>query len=84
MTNDASCVIYRPPVPVAAQCSAPNAGLAITSARAKPCRHDNSAPNLDAPLNPSRGTSAPLPFFLANPAQRADMVEFLRAVDTSN
>jgi len=33
-------------------------------------------------LNPTRGTSAPHPFYLADPAQRTDIAEFLRQLDT--
>jgi len=45
--------------------------------------HDNSVPTLDALLQPSRGASAPHPFYLNDIAQRADMVEYLRSLNTS-
>ncbi len=45
--------------------------------------HDNSVPTLDALLGPSRGTTAPHPFYLNDLAQRADMIEFLRSLDTT-
>ena len=56
--------------------------LLLDLARKPNFLHDASVPSLDALLNPSRGATAPHPFFLADPTQRADMVEFLRGVDT--
>ena len=56
--------------------------LLLDLARKPNFLHDSSVPNLDALLNPSRGATAPHPFFLSNPSQRADMVEFLRGLDT--
>ncbi|MDQ3255125.1 MAG: hypothetical protein M3R15_14675 [Acidobacteriota bacterium] len=44
--------------------------------------HDNSVPTLDNLLNPARGATAPHPFYLSDAAQRTDMVEFLRSLDT--
>ena len=58
--------------------------LLLDLARKPNFLHDNSVPTLDALLNPSRGATAPHPFFLADPAQRADMVEFLRGLDTDS
>jgi len=46
--------------------------------------HDNSVPNLDNLLDPGRGPTAPHPFYLTDPAQRAAMVAFLQGLDTSN
>jgi len=56
--------------------------LLLDLARKPNFLHDDSVPSLDALLNPSRGATAPHPFYLADPAQRADMVEFLRELDT--
>ena len=56
--------------------------LLLDLARKPNFLHDASVPSLDALLNPSRGATAPHPFFLADPTQRADMVEFLRGLDT--
>lgn len=57
--------------------------LLLDLARKPVFLHDNSVPSLDALLSPSRGATAPHPFYLADPAQRADMVEFLRELDTT-
>ena len=56
--------------------------LLLDLARKPNFLHDSSVPSLDVLLNPSRGATAPHPFFLSNPSQRADMVEFLRGLDT--
>lgn len=45
---------------------------------------DASVPSLDNLLDPSRGTMAPHPFFINDPAQRRDVVAFLKSLDTSN
>jgi len=46
--------------------------------------HDNTVPTLDNLLDPGRGPTAPHPFYLTDPAQRAAMVAFLQGLDTSN
>jgi cytochrome c2 len=46
--------------------------------------HDNSVPTLDTLFNPSRGRSAPHPYYLANGRQRADVAEYLRSLDTTS
>lgn len=43
--------------------------------------HDSSVPGLDALLNPARGKTAPHPFYLRQPSQRADMVAFLKGLE---
>ena len=58
--------------------------LLLDLARKPNFLHDNSVPNLDSLLNPSRGATAPHPFYFSDPAQRADMVEFLRGLDTGS
>ena len=45
--------------------------------------HDNSVPDLDTLLNPSRGTQAPHPFYLSDSGKRSDMIQFLKSLDTS-
>ncbi len=57
--------------------------LLLDLARTNIFLHDASVPSLDKLLDPSRGGNSPHPFYLANPAQRADMVEFLRGLDTN-
>lgn len=44
--------------------------------------HDASVTSLDELLNPTRGESAPHPFYLADVKERSDMVTFLRSLDT--
>lgn len=56
--------------------------LLLDLARKPNFLHDSSVPNLDTLLNPSRGASAPHPFYLPDTAQRADMVEYLRSAGT--
>ena len=57
--------------------------LLLDLARKPVFLHDDSVPTLDALLDPARGASAPHPFYVADKLQRGDMVEFLRALDTS-
>lgn len=58
--------------------------LLLDLARKPNFLHDNSVPTLDNLLNPSRGALAPHPFYLSDATQRADMVEFLRGLDTNS
>ncbi len=58
--------------------------LLLDLARKPVFLHDNSVPTLDNLLNPSRGPMAPHPFYLSDAAQRADMAEFLRSLDTNS
>lgn len=44
--------------------------------------HDASVPGLDALLNPARGKTAPHPFYIKEAAQRDDLVQLLRGLDT--
>ena len=44
--------------------------------------HDGSVKGLDALLDSNRGTDAPHPFYVAKSDQRANMVAFLRGLDT--
>jgi len=58
--------------------------LLLDLARTNIFLHDASVSSLDELLNPSRGDSAPHPFYIADASQRADMVEFLRGLDTGS
>lgn len=44
--------------------------------------HDVSVNGFDALLSPGRGANAPHPFYVANAAQRADLIQFLRGLQT--
>lgn len=56
--------------------------LLLDLARKPVFLHDNSVSTLDALLSPSRGATAPHPFFLSDGDERADMVAFLESLDT--
>ncbi len=58
--------------------------LLLDLARKPVFLHDNSVPTLDNLLSPSRGAMAPHPFYLSDSAERADMVQFLRSLDTNS
>jgi cytochrome c2 len=58
--------------------------LLLDLARKPNFLHDNSVPDLDTLLNPSRGILAPHPFYVTDPSQRSDMVEFLKELDTNS
>ncbi|MFN2391153.1 MAG: hypothetical protein ABR566_04210 [Pyrinomonadaceae bacterium] len=58
--------------------------LLLDLARTNIFLHDASVSSLDELLNPSRCDNAPHPFYIADASQRADMVEFLRGLDTGN
>jgi hypothetical protein len=58
--------------------------LLLDLARTNIFLHDASVPSLDNLLDPARGDNAPHPFYIANASQRADMVEFLRGLDTES
>ncbi len=57
--------------------------LLLDLARKPVFLHDNSVGSLDALLSDRRGASAPHPFYLS-PSQRADVIEFLRGLDTDS
>ncbi|MEO7853881.1 MAG: hypothetical protein ABIR94_16750, partial [Rubrivivax sp.] len=57
--------------------------LLLDLARKPNFLHDNSVPDLDTLINPSRGATAPHPFYFTDAAQRADMAEFLRGLTTT-
>jgi len=56
--------------------------LLLDLARKPVFLHDNSVPSLDALLSPSRGATAPHPFYVTNSADRSAMVAYLRGLDT--
>ncbi|MDQ3252822.1 MAG: hypothetical protein M3R15_02770, partial [Acidobacteriota bacterium] len=58
--------------------------LLLDLARTNIFLHDASVPSLDNLLDPARGDNVPHPFYVADAAQRANMVEFLKGLDTSD
>ena len=58
--------------------------LLLDLARKPVFLHDNSVPNLGNLLDPQRGAMAPHPFYLPDSKDRADMVEYLRSLDTNS
>lgn len=54
--------------------------LLLDLARKPVFLHDNSVPTLESLFDPSRGASSPHPFFAKSPAERADLVAFLRSL----
>ena len=56
--------------------------LLLDLARKPVFLHDNSVPSLDNLFDPSRGATAPHPFYFSDAKARADMVAFLRSLDT--
>nr|CAA9283721.1 hypothetical protein AVDCRST_MAG63-3754 [uncultured Armatimonadetes bacterium] len=58
--------------------------LLLDLARKPVFLHDASVPGLDALLNPGRGALAPHPFYIRDAGKRADVVTFLRGLDTGD
>jgi cytochrome c2 len=56
--------------------------LLLDLARTTIFLHDGSVASLDDLLDPKRGSRSPHPFYLADAAQRADVVTFLRGLGT--
>ena len=56
--------------------------LLLDLARKPVFLHDNSIDSLDSLLSPNRGRAAPHPFYLASVQRRADVIAFLKALDT--
>ncbi|HEY9283178.1 MAG TPA: hypothetical protein VIP46_06965 [Pyrinomonadaceae bacterium] len=56
--------------------------LLLDLARKPVFLHDNSVPSLDNLFDPARGADAPHPFYFSDAKARADMVAFLRSLDT--
>ena len=57
--------------------------LLLDLARKPNYLHDNSVLSLDSLLNANRGPTAPHPFYLSD-SERADMVVYLRSLDTTS
>jgi len=55
--------------------------LLLDLARKPKFLHDDSATSLADLLNPTRGEREPHPFFVADPAQRQDLIVFLESLD---
>ena len=58
--------------------------LLLDLARTNIFLHDASVSSLNDLLDPKRGAAAPHPFYFADAAGRADMVAFLRGLDTNS
>jgi len=58
--------------------------LLLDLARKPVFLHDNSVASLDELFDSRRGASAPHPFYLADRKKRAEVVEFLRSLDTGD
>ncbi len=58
--------------------------LLLDLARKPNFLHDNSVPDLDTLLNPSRGGDAPHPFYLSDAGERSAMVSYLLSLDTDS
>ena len=55
--------------------------LLMDLARKPSFLHDDSVASLDSLLDPARSATAPHPFYVADTADRADLVQFLRSLD---
>ena len=58
--------------------------LLLDLARKPVFLHDDSVSSLDNLLDSARGPTAPHPFYLSDTSQRAELVNFLRSLDTSS
>ena len=58
--------------------------LLLDLARKPVFLHDNSVRSLDSLLTQTRGPKAPHPFYVKNKAQRADVVVYLKSLDTTS
>ena len=56
--------------------------LLLDLARKPVFLHDNSVPSLDNLFDESRGATAPHPFYVQDGARRADLIAYLRGLDT--
>lgn len=56
--------------------------LLLDLARKPVFLHDDTVKNLDSLFDPRRGPTAPHPFYMTDVRERADLVAFLRALDT--
>jgi len=58
--------------------------LLLDLARKPVFLHDNSVPSLEALLDGARGATAPHPFYLSDATQRADVVSYLKSLDSTS
>lgn len=58
--------------------------LLLDLARKPVFLHDDSVASLNDLLDPNRGSTAPHPFYLPDSKDRADLVEFLKGLDTNS
>lgn len=58
--------------------------LLLDLARTTLFLHDASVKSLDELLDPKRGKNSPHPFYIDNKDKRAEMIEFLRGLDTDS
>lgn len=56
--------------------------LLLDLARKPVFLHDDTVKSLDSLFDPGRGSTAPHPFYLSDRNQRADIIAFLRSLDT--
>lgn len=56
--------------------------LLLDLARKPVFLHDDTVKSLDSLFDPSRGATAPHPFYLSDTRARADLIAFLRSLDT--
>lgn len=57
--------------------------LLLDLARKPVFLHDDSVESLDSLLDPTRGPTSPHPFYVSDPDQRLDLVDFLNSLDTN-
>ena len=58
--------------------------LLLDLARKPVFLHDNSVASLDQLLSAECGASAPHPFYIADAGERADLVAYLKSLDTKS
>lgn len=58
--------------------------LLLDLARKPVFLHDDSVSSLDELFNPKRGQTAPHPFYVVRPAQRSELVAYLKSLDTDS
>ena len=57
--------------------------MEVDLARKRMFLHDASVHGLDSLLDPRRGAKQPHPFYIADMRARADIVDFLKSLDTT-
>ncbi|RZK13694.1 MAG: hypothetical protein EOO56_26520, partial [Hymenobacter sp.] len=58
--------------------------LLLDLARKPVFLHDDSVHSLDELFDAKRGKTAPHPFYVVSPAQRADLVAYMKSLDTDS